>query len=174
MLKKKIRQRFFVARELQATIAILVVIALLGGSVLQFASKSITDYMGLNAPYLTVILMAGYIAIIVFCALFFTHRLIGPFKRLEYEMKWVANGELDRRLSVRGRDDFHVKSFISEVNSLIDKCEEMSLDYNKINSALTQCIDDITEKLGSEGPSNGVKVSLEELKERIHKVRESW
>jgi methyl-accepting chemotaxis protein len=174
MLKKKIRQRFFVARELQATIAILVVIALLGGIVLQFASKTLTDYLGLDTPYLTVFLMAGYIGIIVFCALFFTHRLIGPFKRLEYEMKWIANGELERRLSVRGRDDFHVRSFVSEVNSLIDKFEEMSLDYNKFNSALTQCIDDVAEKLDSEDPSSEVKVSLEELREHIHKIRESW
>ena len=44
------RQRFFVARELQATIAILVVIALLGGIVLQFASKTLTDFLGLDDP----------------------------------------------------------------------------------------------------------------------------
>jgi methyl-accepting chemotaxis protein len=174
MLKKKIRQRFFVARELQATIAILVVIALLGGIILQFASKSFTDYLRLDAPYLTVFLMTGYIGIIVFCALFFTHRLIGPFKRLEYEMKWIANGELERRLSVRGRDDFHVRSFINEVNSLIDKFEEMSLDYNKLNSALSQCINEITEKLDSQAPTHEIKTSLEELRERIHRMRESW
>ena len=82
--EKKIRQRYFVAKELQITIALLVVLALLGGSFLQSVSATLNTYFGFTTPVLSIFLISGYIIIVAFLAIFFAHRLLGPFKRLEY------------------------------------------------------------------------------------------
>ncbi|MEK7841645.1 MAG: hypothetical protein AAB197_03120, partial [Deltaproteobacteria bacterium] len=89
------------AKELQITITILVVLALLGGAFLQSASSALSSFFGFTTPALTIFLTIGYIAIVAILSIFFAHRFLGPFKRLEYEMKTITNGELDKRLSIR-------------------------------------------------------------------------
>ena len=84
---KPSRHKSFAAKELQLSIAVLAVLALLGGLVLQSVSKALTNHFGFATPVLGVLLVVGYIAIVALLALFFAHRLIGPFRRLEYEMK---------------------------------------------------------------------------------------
>src|SRR3990167_1926173 len=84
---KRLRQHYFVARELQITIALLVVMALLGGAFLQSVSAALNTYFGFTTPVMTIFLTIGYIAIVALLAIFFAHRFVGPFKRLEYEMK---------------------------------------------------------------------------------------
>ncbi|HLA50752.1 MAG TPA: hypothetical protein VJZ92_00675, partial [Thermodesulfobacteriota bacterium] len=59
--EKKIRQHYFVAKELQITITILVVLALLGGAFLQSASSALSSFFGYSTPALTVFLTIGYI-----------------------------------------------------------------------------------------------------------------
>src|SRR3970282_2624624 len=87
---KRLRQHYFVARELQITVALLVVLALLGGAFLQSVSSALNEYLGLTTPTLTIFLTIGYIAIVALLAIFFAHRFIGQFKRLVYEMKIIA------------------------------------------------------------------------------------
>ncbi|MDP3260209.1 MAG: hypothetical protein Q8M34_06455, partial [Thermodesulfovibrionales bacterium] len=70
----------------------------------------------------------GYVIIVVVLALFFTHRFIGPFERLKMEMRLVLTGNYHRRLSMRNSDDFYVRSFISEVNKILDEFEKRCFD----------------------------------------------
>lgn len=173
--KKTIRQRFFVARELQLSIAILVVLALLGGIFLQSLAASLSAYFSLETPTLGIVLVVGYMLIIVFLSLFFTHRLVGPFKRLEYEMKYIKAGALDRRLSVRGNDDLHVKNFIHYVNDQISDFNEMSRAYNKLNSTISLGLSKAMEDLSREGfDRETIKKELKILQMEIHRYREKW
>lgn len=172
---KKKSHRHFVAKELQLTIALLAVIALLGGIVLQTLSSVLVKHYGFSTPFLSVVLIVGYIAIVAFLALFFAHRFVGPFKRLEYEMKLMTAGELGRRLSIRSNDDLHVKNFVRYLNNFIVNFEEMSKEYNRLNSLVSTKLSEIETELSGENYDCGkLREELRMLQKKIHEFREKW
>lgn len=172
---KKFRQHYFVAKELQISIALLVVLALLGGAFLQSVSTALSSYFGFATPVLTIFLTIGYIAIVASLALFFAHRLVGPFKRLEYEMRVVTSGELDKRLSIRAKDDLYVRNFVAYVNEFIESFENMSKDYSKLHSILSTQMSDMIRKI-ERGDHNteDIKETLKTLLGHIHELRAKW
>lgn len=172
---KKLRQHYFVARELQITVALLVVLALLGGAFLQSVATALNEYLGFTTSALTVFLTLGYIAIVAILAIFFAHRFVGPFKRLEYEMRIVANGSLDKRLTIRTRDDLHVRNFVAYVNEFIENFENMSKDYNKVHSTLSLQMADIIKRMekGQYNPEE-IKEAIKTLHKQMHALREKW
>jgi methyl-accepting chemotaxis protein len=172
---RKFRQNYFVARELQFSIALLVVLALLGGIFLQTVSTSLTKYYGYNTPALGMFLILGYIVLVVILSVLFTHRLVGPFKRLEYEMKLVSSGELSRRLTIRSKDDLHVRNFVRYSNDFIGNFEEMSNDYNKLNSTISVKLNEISREM-AKGEVNCVFIQdeIKALNKQIHQLREKW
>lgn len=172
---KRLRQHYFVARELQITIALLVVLALLGGAFLQSVSSALNTYFGFTTPALTIFLTLGYIAIVAILAIFFAHRFVGPFKRLEYEMKIIANGALDKRLTVRIKDELHVRNFVVYVNEFIENFENMSKDYNKVHSTLSLQMADIIKRMekGQYNPEE-IKEAIKTLQKQMHALREKW
>lgn len=167
-----LRQRFFVAKELQFSIALLTVLALLGGIFLQAVSSALIDYWGLKTPFLGVFLILGYIGIVVILAMFFSHRLVGPFKRLEYEMKFIADGNTNKRLSIRGQDDLHIRNFVKYTNIFIDKFVKMSQEYDALNSTVSKKMDEISVEL-SKDRVNCEKIlgDLRDLQSRIEGLR---
>ncbi|MFZ3071794.1 MAG: hypothetical protein WA162_00930 [Thermodesulfobacteriota bacterium] len=173
--KKYIRQSFFVARELQISIALLVVLALLGGVFLQSLSSALSAYFGIKSHVLGVFLVLGYAILVMALAIIFSHRLIGPFKRLEYEMRHIKAGEISRRLTVRTKDDLHVRNFVQHVNSLIESFDDMSKSYNKLNASVSTGLSKALEDLGTEHPdSKKLKEEIKSLQVQIHKYREKW
>lgn len=172
---RKFRQSYFVARELQFSIALLAVMALLGGVFLQAVSNALISYLGLATPALGIFLIVGYIILVVLLSVVFTHRLVGPFKRLEYEMKLVSAGELSRRLTVRTKDDLHVRNFVRYSNDFISRFEEMSEEYSKLNSTISSKLNEISRDLGSDD-FNCEKVAedIKELQKDIRELRERW
>ncbi|MBI5598925.1 MAG: hypothetical protein HY890_04220 [Deltaproteobacteria bacterium] len=174
-LKKHMRQRYFVARELQLSVALLVILALLGGIFLQSIASAMTSYFGLRTPALGIFLIAGYVALVGFFAIFFSHRMVGPFKRLEYEIGIIKSGELDQRLTVRTKDDLHVRKFIEEVNELVRKFEEMSEAYSKLNSTISLRLEKVVEEMSRGGfdPARAAD-ELKALQAEIHRYREKW
>jgi HAMP domain-containing protein len=172
---KKHRYTYFAARELQLTIAVLAVIALLGGILLQSLSSVFIQRYGEATPILGLILIAGYIAIVVLLAVFFTHRLVGPFKRLEYEMKMISSGDISKRLSIRTKDDLHIRNFVGYANEFIASFEALGKEYNSMNSAVIGKLIEITETLSKEGfDSEEVKGELQALQKKIKKFMERW
>ena len=173
--EKKTRQHYFVAKELQITITVLVVLALLGGAFLQSASSALSSFFGFTTPVLTIFLTIGYIAIVAILSIFFAHRFLGPFKRLEYEMKTITRGELDKRLSIRTKDDLYVRNFVAYVNKFIENFENMSKDYSKLHSALSVQMADIIKKIekGQHKPED-IKETLKTIQRHIHELREKW
>ncbi|MBI4950130.1 MAG: hypothetical protein HY955_08305 [Deltaproteobacteria bacterium] len=171
-----IRQRYFCARELQFSVALLIVLALLGGMSLQALSSLLSRHYGLDTPILGILLVIGYVAIVILLAVFYTHRLIGPFVRLEYEMKLISAGNLSRRLSMRTKDDLHIRNFAKHVNDCIGRFEEMSREYNLLNSALSKRLDDITMEIskGSQADCAMIQQEIKALQAEMRKLREKW
>lgn len=169
------KQRYFMAKELQFSLAFVIVLALLGGIFLQALSSALISYWKLKTPFLGVFLIAGYGAIVVLLAVFFTHRLIGPFKRLEYEMKLIRDGNLSRRLSIRTHDDLHIRNFVRYVNSFLSRFEEMSEEYNRLNSTVITKLDMAVEEL-SRGSMEcpRLKAEIEDLRKQVREFREKW
>lgn len=144
---KGAKQRYFAARELHFSIAMIVVLSLLGGICLQTVSSALVSYYHFNTVFVGILLILGYAALVVLVAVFFTYRLIGPFSRLEYELKLISAGDLSRRLSIRNKDDLHIRNFTKYANNLIARFEVMSRDYNTLSSTVSKEIDDIHKEL---------------------------
>lgn len=169
------KQRYFTARELQFSIALLVVLALLAGIFLQAVSSALISYYGMATPALGIMLIVGYVGIVVVLAAFFTYRLIGPFKRLEYEMKIIQSGNLMKRLSVRSQDDLHVKNFINYLNSFLGKFEEMSSEYNRLNSTVISRLEEMARELEKEKiDCPKLRQEAADLLKKVHEFRERW
>ena len=124
---KNIKQRFFMAKELRLSISLIVIWSLLAGIIFTYAAKELSARME-HGVFSFIAVFLGYVIIVIVLALFFTHRFIGPFERLKMEMKLVLAGNYNRRLSVRNSDDFYVRSFVLEVNRMLDELENKCFD----------------------------------------------
>ncbi|MBI5238444.1 MAG: methyl-accepting chemotaxis protein [Deltaproteobacteria bacterium] len=172
---KNVRQKFFEARALQLSAAVLVVLALIGGILVQSVSTALTSHYGFTTPALGLILIAGYIIIIALIAVFFTYRFIGPFKRLEYEMKLIAAGDISRKLSIRSKDDLYIRHFVRYVNKFLSRFADMSREYNTLNSEVSTGLGEITKEMSKEKFDCGkVKQDIQALQKKIHELREKW
>lgn len=123
------KQRFFRAKELRISISLMIIWSLLAGILFTYLTKELGE--NIKHGFLSFLLVfLGYVIVVVILALFFTHRLIGPFERLKMEMKLILAGDYRRRLKVRGNDDFYIKSFIADVNKLVERFEDKCLEKN--------------------------------------------
>lgn len=127
MDKKKLKQRFFIARELRLSIALIVIWSLLVGILFAYLTKELGAKIE-HGIFSFIAVFLGYVLIVIFLAIVFTHRLIGPFERLKMEIKLILAGNYHRRLRLRNSDDFYIKSFISDVNKLLDNFEERCIE----------------------------------------------
>lgn len=162
------------AKELQFSIALVIVLALLGGIFLQALSSALISYWKLETPFLGFFLIIGYVGIVLLLAVFFTHRLIGPFKRLEYEMKLVRAGDLSKRLSIRTQDDLHIRNFVKHINFFLSKFEEMSGEYNRLNSTVITKLDMVSEELSKKKTCPALKEEIDQLRKEVREFREKW
>ncbi|MBI2414115.1 MAG: hypothetical protein HYV24_13005 [Deltaproteobacteria bacterium] len=171
---RHIRQRYFCAKELQFSIALLIVLALLGGVFLQAISSLLSQYYGVDTPVLGILLIIGYISIVVLLAVFYTHRLIGPFVRLEYEMKMIAQGNVSKRLSLRAKDDLHIKNFVKYVNGFVCRCEDAKQGYDQLHASVSKRLDDVTREIakGSDADCSMIQQEIQALQAEMKKFRE--
>ncbi|MFQ5354849.1 MAG: hypothetical protein ACE5DR_07860, partial [Thermodesulfobacteriota bacterium] len=147
----------------------------IGGLGLQYATKWAVTYYTLPPAFQGLILIFGYISLILVLSAIFVYKLVGPFRRLEYEMKCISAGDLTRRLSVRDGDDLHVRCFVNNVNDLVEKFEEMSREYNKLNNIVDTKLVEINEDLSSEHHDDSVVGrEIKMLQEKVHVMREKW
>lgn len=148
MDKKTVRTKCFSFKELRLSVAHMVLWSLLIIAFFTYLALEIGEKIG-RSPLYFLIVLAGYAAIVTVLTLLFTHRFIGPFERLKTELRIIASGEYHRRLCVRNRDDIYIRSFISEVDRLLDNLEEMHLFrkdlYKKISAGLSN-IKSLAEK----------------------------
>ena len=152
MLKKTMRQKYFVSKELRISIALIILWTLLITAFFTYLAKELGGRIGHGTP-LFIIIMFGYVAIVVVLTMLFSHRLIGPFQRLKTEIRLILAGDYSRRLNVRIKDDVYIKSFIGQINKLLDRIQKMhecQRDMIKnFDSEILGILSDIEEKEGS-------------------------
>jgi vacuolar-type H+-ATPase subunit I/STV1 len=170
LLSRVTKQRYYSSRDLQFSIALLVVLALLAGIFLQTVSSALITHYGMSSPLLAVFLAAGYVGIVILIAVFFTYRLVGPFRRLEYEMKLIQSGDLSKRLSVRTKDDLHIRNFVNYVNLFVAGFEGAKKEEDRLRGEILSRIEEIEKELAAGKPDPG---HCAELKALISKVREA-
>ena len=162
MQKKVVRQKYFVSRELRLSIALIILWSLLTATFFTYFARELGEKIGHGTP-LFIITMLGYLIIVVVLTMLFSHRIIGPFQRLKTEMRLIMSGDYKRRLNVRTNDDLYIKSFISEVNKLLNEFEKV---HNHRENAIKQIE---SELLGIISELEERELSKEILRETILK-----
>ncbi len=127
MARKLIKQSYFVPKELRLSIAIIILWSLLVTAFFTFFVRELGEKMGNNA-LLFVVIMLGYLIIVIVLTMLFSHRLTGPFQRLMTEMRLIRSGDYHRRLHVRISDDIYIRSFVEEVNRILDDFEKVQMN----------------------------------------------
>ncbi len=169
IMTKKTRQKFFVAKELRTSIALIILWSLLVTAFFTFFAKELGEKIG-SGTLLFFLVMLGYIVIVVVLTMLFSHRLVGPFQRLKTEMKLIRAGEYHRRLNVRTSDDIYIKSFVLEVNDILEDFEKV----HRHEEGLIRHVD--SELMGILSLIEEGDPSREKLREKImvcHKVLNS-
>ncbi|MEC4686570.1 MAG: hypothetical protein VST71_12670 [Nitrospirota bacterium] len=158
--KKKIRKRFFRHRELRFSIALMILWSLLAMAFLTYLTRVLGGKIE-PGLFFFIIVFAGYAVVVVFLTLFFTHRFVGPFERLKMEMRIILSGDYQRRLCVRNNDDVYIRSFISDVNRVLDELERMQLVKEEIHANIDSELLEIVSLLENRD------VSREELRDAV-------
>ncbi|MBI5887724.1 MAG: hypothetical protein HZB82_03320 [Deltaproteobacteria bacterium] len=171
--RKKTRLKCFEVKGIQLSIAVLTVLTLLAGMTLQVASAAAVRHYGLSSYVFSIFLIAGYAVIVIVFSMFFTHRLVGPFKRLEHETKLILKGDIARRLSSRKEDDLHLRGFIMNLNECISRHEEINVEYNRLSGLVSGKLGEIEGELSKEKPyREKVKKELKALQRELRESRE--
>jgi nitrogen fixation/metabolism regulation signal transduction histidine kinase len=132
MRKKKVRQKYYVSKEIRTSISLIILWSLLVSAFFTYFAKELGEKIG-SGVLLFAIVMVGYVAIVIGLTLLFSHRLVGPFQRLKTEMKLIIAGDYHKRLNVRTSDDIYIKSFIMEVNTLLEAFEKAQSNNEELN-----------------------------------------
>ena len=120
----KIKQRYYCCKELRLSVAIIILWSLLVTMVFSYFAGLLGEAIG-HGPLFFTILAVGYVLIIVVLTLIFAHRLIGPFQRLKTEIKLIRSGNYCKRLNIRDNDDMYLRTFIEEVNSMLNDLDNV-------------------------------------------------
>ena len=155
-----VRQKYFIPRELRFSVAIIILWSLLVTTGYSYLVKELSERMEHGFLFFMLISL-GYILIVVVLTIIFSHRLIGPFQRLKTEMKLIQSGDYCKRLNVRDNDDLYIKSFLMEVNKLLDELEKT----DNCRKDLAKCVD--SELLNILALIDKGEASKEEMKEAI-------
>lgn len=118
------KARFFTSRELRVSLMLIILISFLSAVVFMYLIKVFGGTIREHSMLSFAVVMLGYAAVVWFLTMFFTHRFIGPFERLRYELGIVIAGDFKRRLKVRRQDDGYVRAFVDDVNKVIELLEE--------------------------------------------------
>ncbi len=149
MTGKKIRQKYYISKELRYSVALMILWSFLAVGLFFLFAKHLTSRFQPNIMTFTVILL-GYGIICFIMTSVFSHRLIGPFERLKTELRMIITGDYSRRLRVRQKDDLYIQSFVNEVNRLIDQYERLSRFNDEFYHMVLSEISDLIYRLEKE------------------------
>jgi methyl-accepting chemotaxis protein len=118
-------------------------------------------------------LFVGYFLLIIFFSWSLSRRFIGPFSRLQGNMKDIAQGDFTLRLMVRKGDDLRITNFVQEANRMVvsfnNSIEKIKGPCREVNTLSEQVI----RKLEShpEAPKTECLELLQELQERMETIQ---
>ena len=173
MSRTLLKQKYFATKELRISIALIILWTLLATAFFSFFTKELGEKIGHGAS-LFIIVMLGYVAIVVVLTLLFAHRLVGPFQRLKTDMRLIRSGEYHRRLHLRKSDDIYIRSFVKEVNIMLDEHEHLQsfrADLTKnIDSELIRIISLIEE---GDSSRDKLRENILAFHKKLQSVRET-
>jgi methyl-accepting chemotaxis protein len=178
-LEKGRRKRYFLRRSIQprlllgfaALVLILVVIAaglfyLLANRELSaeyYKAHSTLRYVMQNLlPWLLLVNLAG-ILVVLFLAVFYTHRIAGPAYRIQQDLGKIGQGILTTRVKTRRKDQ--LKGLESEVNRVAQELEQGILQVKGSLLKLEGSLADL-EKATSSGEANA-----DQLQQMVRQIR---
>jgi hypothetical protein len=146
MTGKHVRQRYFAQKEINISICLIVLWSFLAVALLMYLAKEIGGLVGNVGIMSFIVVMIGYAIVVAVLTIFFSSRLVGPFRRLNSEINGILADDMGKRLKVRLKDDLSVRTFISHVNNLLDEVEKnrrcndelMGLVQSELSSAQTR------------------------------------
>jgi hypothetical protein len=163
-----VKQRFFTVRELRISLAIVILISFLSAAIFMYLIKIFGGSFKEHSVMAFVVVMVGYAIVVGLLTAIFTHRFIGPFERLRYELGVILSGDFKRRLSVRRHDDAYVRAFVEDVNKVLGLLEENRRRGVEIKKDIYTELSSIINKM--DGADPGVlkyKEALSKLRHRL-------
>lgn len=162
------KQRFFTARELRISLAMIILLSFLSAVVFMYLIKVFGDSLKEHSVMAFVLVMIGYAILVGVLTAIFTHRFIGPFERLRYEIGVILAGNYDKRLRIRRQDDAYVRAFVEDVNKVVSLLEESDLNSVGIRKDIYMELSSITNKMDIDDPNIlKYKEELSRLRERL-------
>lgn len=131
-MKKHRRQIYFTRRDLQISLTLIVIWSFITAIFFIFVIKEAKEFieayeLGDSTKLAIIILVfVGYVVALALLTTIFTHRFIGPFPRLSRELREITEGKYEKRLSIRKMDDLYIRSFIEDINRVLDVLEQRS------------------------------------------------
>ncbi|MBF0516212.1 MAG: hypothetical protein HQK97_03695 [Nitrospirae bacterium] len=125
------RLNLLIAVVIGITVVLAVVVAIIlkkYSGPMQQANAAMT-YQGAIA-FAVVFLSYGIAAL--FLIMFFVYRILSPFKRLLQDMDDILTGDMQKRLSLRDKDVFLLRDFVTGVNTLIGRLEQMHINKDEL------------------------------------------
>ena len=178
-MKKHHRQHYFSSAHLRYSLFLIVLISLLTILLFSFAIRLIGEFMedlgyemqG-NIPALIVVII-GYAVIVFSLTYYFSHRFIGPFERLKTDMSIILGGFFYLLLITRERDDIYIRSFVDEVNNMLDEFESLCISRQGLRDILHKDMKGIIDLLDDEGTSKeDLRESLLALRGKLERLTE--
>jgi hypothetical protein len=125
-----------------------------------------------NIPALMIVII-GYAVIVFLLTYYFSHRFLGPFERLKTDMSIILGGFHHRRLITRDVDDIYIRSFVDEVNNMLDEFESLCISRQGLREILHNDLNGIIDLLDDEGTSKeDLRGSLLALRGKLERLAE--
>jgi len=134
-MDKFIRQKHFIPKELRYSIAFIIISSLVAGILIIYLAKTLGNLVE-EKTLPVILIMVSYTIVVAIFTLVFSHRFIGPFERLKMEVRLFRAGDYQKRLTVRTRDDVYIKSFVNEINLLMEECHKICSSRTDFTKAL--------------------------------------
>jgi polyhydroxyalkanoate synthesis regulator phasin len=68
----------------------------------------------------------------------------------------------------------HIRNFVKHINSFLSKFEEMSGEYNRLNSTVITKLDMVSEELSKKKTCPALKEEIDQLRKEVREFREKW
>ena len=178
-MKRGRRKRYFLIRSIQPrlllgfVLLVLILIVIASGLFYLLANRELSaEYYKAHStlryvmqnllPWLLLVNLAG-ILVVLFLAVFYTHRIAGPAYRIQQDLGKIGQGILTTRVKTRRKDQ--LKGLESEVNRVAQEFEQGILQVKESLLKLESSLADL-EKATSAGEAN-----TDRLQQMVRQIR---
>jgi hypothetical protein len=163
-----VKQRFFTVREIRISLAMIILLSFLSAVVFMYLIKGFGGTLEEHRILAFVLIRVGYAIVVGLLTAIFTHRFIGPFERLRYELGVILSGDYKKRLRIRRHDDAYVRAFVADINKVLDLLEENEQCGAEMQQKIHEELSSIINKMDSADPKVlKYKEALSQLRDRL-------